>query len=143
MKMKKSKTIVLVVLYAFILIFTLCMEFVGIKNSMLKIMVNFATILMAVICLLLVKLLYTSEKKTEENGIEPLFDKECYMKFAREHSFTKRETEIGILIANGYSNQKIADELFISETTVKKHVTHIYEKAEVGGRKEFRLKIQL
>lgn len=31
-----------------------------------------------------------------------------------------------------------AEELFIAETTVKKHVTHIYEKCGVSGRKEWK-----
>ena len=34
--------------------------------------------------------------------------------------------------------QWIAEELFIAETTVKKHVTHVYEKCGVSGRKELK-----
>ena len=30
------------------------------------------------------------------------------------------------------------EELFIAETTVKKHVTHVYEKCGVSGRKELK-----
>lgn len=63
------------------------------------------------------------------------FDKPSYLKFAKECRLTRRETEIGIMVIGGLSNKRIAEELFISETTVKKHLTHIYEKTEIYGRK--------
>ena len=51
-----------------------------------------------------------------------------------------REQEVAWLIYRGYRNLQIAEELYISEATVKKHVSHIYEKTKVTGRKEFREK---
>lgn len=51
---------------------------------------------------------------------------------------TKRETEIVHLIQQGRSNGEIAAELFISETTVKKHVSNIFEKTGVKRREELR-----
>jgi LuxR family maltose regulon positive regulatory protein len=47
---------------------------------------------------------------------------------------TPRETEILALIAAGESNRDIGDHLFISEQTVKKHVSNIFEKLSVGSR---------
>jgi DNA-binding NarL/FixJ family response regulator len=47
---------------------------------------------------------------------------------------TEREQEIFRLIADGLSNAQIGKELFISETTVKTHVTHIFQKLEVRDR---------
>lgn len=47
---------------------------------------------------------------------------------------TKRETEILLLIADGKSNQEIADELFITLKTVKTHVSNILSKLEVEDR---------
>jgi DNA-binding NarL/FixJ family response regulator len=47
---------------------------------------------------------------------------------------TEREQEIFRLIAEGLSNAQIGKELFISETTVKTHVTHIFQKLEVRDR---------
>jgi DNA-binding NarL/FixJ family response regulator len=47
---------------------------------------------------------------------------------------TEREQEIFRLIADGLSNAQIGKELFNSETTVKTHVTHIFQKLEVRDR---------
>jgi DNA-binding NarL/FixJ family response regulator len=47
---------------------------------------------------------------------------------------TAREQEILRLIAGGLSNGEIAQELFISDTTVKTHVTHILQKLNLRDR---------
>lgn len=73
---------------------------------------------------------------------EEVPSKEIYIKFADAYILTKRETQIGYLVFSGYTNQQIAEELYISETTVKKHLTHIYEKTQVSGRKELNSKIK-
>ena len=49
---------------------------------------------------------------------------------------TNRETEIAMLICRRYSNREIAQELVISETTVKKHVSNIFEKTGIRRRVE-------
>ena len=47
---------------------------------------------------------------------------------------TNREREILMLIAQGKSNQEIADELFITLKTVKTHVSNILAKLDVDDR---------
>lgn len=47
---------------------------------------------------------------------------------------TNRETDILNLLAKGYDNQSIADELFISLKTVKTHVSNILSKLDVDDR---------
>ena len=47
---------------------------------------------------------------------------------------TARERDILGLLAKGYENQRIADELFISLKTVKTHVSNILSKLEVSDR---------
>lgn len=45
-----------------------------------------------------------------------------------------REREVLALVARGTSNREIARELFISEATVKTHLTHLYGKLGVNDR---------
>ncbi|GKW45543.1 response regulator transcription factor [Planococcus sp. NCCP-2050] len=47
---------------------------------------------------------------------------------------TDREMEILLLLANGYTNQEIADQLFIALKTVKTHVSNLLAKLEVHDR---------
>lgn len=47
---------------------------------------------------------------------------------------TERETEICRLIAEGKNNQEIAGELFLSEGTVKNHITRILIKLDLRDR---------
>ena len=51
-----------------------------------------------------------------------------------EAGLTKRETEILMLISQGLSNREIADHLFVSGNTVKKHLNNIYSKLNVRRR---------
>ena len=47
---------------------------------------------------------------------------------------TAREQEVFRLIAAGFSNTEIAEELYIGENTVKTHVTHILQKLDLRDR---------
>jgi len=65
------------------------------------------------------------------------FDKMSYhsvRKQFEENSLTQREIEVLLLIAEGKNNKEIADDLFISEKTVKNHVSNIFKKIDVSDR---------
>ena len=49
---------------------------------------------------------------------------------------TARELEVLRLVARGMSNREVAEELFISENTVKNHVRNILEKLHLHSRME-------
>jgi two-component system, NarL family, nitrate/nitrite response regulator NarL len=49
---------------------------------------------------------------------------------------TEREKEVVSLIGEGLKNKQIADRLFISETTVRHHITSILKKLQVSDRLE-------
>ena len=51
-----------------------------------------------------------------------------------ENELTQREYEVITLIADGMNNKDIADRLFISEKTVKNHVSNIFRKINVSDR---------
>ncbi len=52
----------------------------------------------------------------------------------RAHLLTEREIEICRLIAEGKNNQEIAQELFLSQGTVKNHITRILIKLDLRDR---------
>jgi DNA-binding NarL/FixJ family response regulator len=54
----------------------------------------------------------------------------------RPDPLTGREAEVLALLARGRSNRSIAQELAITEVTVRTHVSHILDKLKVGNRVE-------
>ena len=52
----------------------------------------------------------------------------------KEERLTYREVEVLKLIGRGMNNQEIAQELFLSEKTVKNHLTNIFRKISVVDR---------
>jgi DNA-binding NarL/FixJ family response regulator len=55
---------------------------------------------------------------------------------ARIAQLSKREKEIIALVGEGFKNQQIADTLFLSEVTVRHHLTSIFKKLGVCDRLE-------
>lgn len=53
---------------------------------------------------------------------------------ARANGLTRREQEIAALLAQGFTNRKIADHLILAEGTVAKHVEHLREKLGFQSR---------
>ena len=93
----------------------------------------------------------TNEELVNEDGIEYIgflvkgTNKKSYIKsmlscFINEKcenpvdNLSEREKEVLELIAKGYSNKDIAKELFLSEKTVKNHVSSIFKKINVTDR---------
>lgn len=59
----------------------------------------------------------------------------------RRHDFsklTRQEKIVAELVRQGLTNREIGEELCISESTVKKHLSNIFEKLEIGSRRELR-----
>jgi DNA-binding NarL/FixJ family response regulator len=75
--------------------------------------------------------------------LSPSITKRVIKKFARTprpappkelDDLSERERDVFRLIARGLSNAEIGGELYISETTVKTHVTHILQKLGLRDR---------
>ena len=47
---------------------------------------------------------------------------------------TERELEVLKLVARGLSNAEIASALFLSEATIKTHITHLFTKLNLRDR---------
>ena len=54
----------------------------------------------------------------------------------RAHDLTPREREILRLVAEGYSNAQLARMLWVTEQTVKFHLSNVYRKLDVSNRTE-------
>jgi DNA-binding NarL/FixJ family response regulator len=52
----------------------------------------------------------------------------------RQNPLSVRECEVLGLVSNGFSNAQIATRLYITEGTVKRHLTNIYIKLDVRSR---------
>jgi len=75
--------------------------------------------------------------------LSPAVTKRVIAKFARApkpsvpaglDELTARESEVFRLVASGLSNAEVGRSLYISETTVKTHVTHILQKLGLRDR---------
>lgn len=76
-----------------------------------------------------------------EKNLDIRTAREIFESAVKGYGLNDREKEVAWLLYRGYTNRQIGEELFIAETTVKKHVSHIYEKMQVMCRKEFRYKV--
>lgn len=59
-----------------------------------------------------------------------------------EWGISKREYDVLVLLSKGLSNQEIADQLFVSQNTIKTHTSRLFEKLEVKNRTQAILKAQ-
>jgi len=57
-----------------------------------------------------------------------------YKNRAKDDNLTRREIQVLLLIADGKNNREIADNLYISEKTVKNHVSNLFKKIDVSDR---------
>lgn len=73
----------------------------------------------------------TGEKISSKSNLDrPILNTEL----AHQVSLSKREIEVLQLISEGYSNQEIADQLYVSLSTVKTHVSNLFSKLNVQRR---------
>ncbi len=77
------------------------------------------------------KILSITNPKASKDEIEDVCNE-----VGNEFRLSKRELEIMILIARGYTTQNIARTLVISTHTVNTHIRHIYEKLSIHNRSE-------
>ena len=140
--MRKGLFFLCLVLYAFSVALTIFVQHIGIQDRLLKTVCTLGILLSFFAVLAMLFLAFRLKGGAEsleqkENPAEKIPSKEKYLEFAARSGLSRRESEIGWLVLNGLSNIQLAETLYISLATVKKHLTHIYEKTETSGRKEF------
>jgi DNA-binding NarL/FixJ family response regulator len=74
-----------------------------------------------------------------ETILQLVNEKQFMNDFPKAHitnALTEREMQVVELICKGMKNKGIADELFITETTVRHHLTSVFNKLEIASRLE-------
>lgn len=77
-----------------------------------------------------VKMLIVEKKFYRESAAEF----EVNRKELEKLNLSKREIDVLVLMAEGLSNQEIAEKLFVSLNTIKTHCSKLFEKMEVKRR---------
>lgn len=76
-----------------------------------------------------------SQKKISANSSEPLVSGQSIdYDQIKKVGLTQREHDVLVKMADGLSNQEIAEHLFLSESTVKTHVSNILFKLDAKRR---------
>lgn len=87
----------------------------------------------------LIREIRKKEKEADSQSVKNKnIDYNEFQIIAAQYQLSSREQEVAWLLYKGYTNRQIAEDLYIAETTVKKHSSHIYEKVHVSGRNEFK-----
>nr|WP_106778976.1 EAL domain-containing protein [Lysinibacillus timonensis] len=75
-----------------------------------------------------------AHREHDEIGIQKDIIKKAIYHVKAEYSLSTREYDVFSLIVEGLSNKEISEQLFISEHTVKNHITNILSKLNVSDR---------
>lgn len=78
------------------------------------------------------------EKEVAKTEMQEVGKQEPTYEHFLDLGLTKREAQIAVLICKGLSNREIAEEFVISEATVKKHISNIFDKLGIEKREELK-----
>jgi len=78
--------------------------------------------------------IYLGSKFRKEKIVEIEPPKELNKSKIAELGISKRELEVLQLISEGLSNQEIGERLFVSESTIKTHISNLFVKLDVKRR---------
>jgi DNA-binding NarL/FixJ family response regulator len=91
-------------------------------------------VLVAGIALLFLLIGFLLNRRSSRNSVNSSEGKEIDTLKIQELGISNREYEILQEISKGLSNKEIAEKLFVSESTVKTHVSNLFTKLDVKRR---------
>lgn len=116
---------------------TIPKEYTSLSSFFMMIFVKLRPIFFG-ICTKLILQLFIQKKdlfhEQNQNSLESNLSKENHK--PDFSLLSPREIEVAKLVKKHYTNQQIADELFISTETVKRHLSTIFEKLGIQSRKD-------
>jgi len=83
----------------------------------------------------------TNEASVEQAVIKGRFRKTLET-IANRYLLSRREAEVLYLLAKGHNAAFIQDKLFVSRSTVKTHISHIYRKLDICTQQELLVMIE-
>src|SRR5699024_8155641 len=84
----------------------------------------------------IIKTVIKGKKYYDLDILDEIMDnKETFNKSSYE-DLTERESQVLHMVGLGYTNKEIAKKLYISEHTIKKHITSILSKLDIRNRKD-------
>ena len=102
------------------------------RDLSLELLVLFLAVIFAALGGWVVWQLMRDKKPTQEPSVDSPFSVD--LQRLEETGISQREYEVLQLMAEGLSNQEIADRLYISLNTVKTHSSNLYAKLDVKRR---------
>lgn len=132
----KKRVIDAGVLQTFVLLFIRLSEERGYEGLLADAALCFRPMLYA-FCIRLILEPENKIKPETENAVRDITYEDCI-----QAGLTRREAEIAVLVCLGCTNSEIAEELVISQATVKKHMSNIFEKTGIKKREELKTYIE-
>lgn len=75
-------------------------------------------------------------RRVKRNPVKKIVPNVTNPQEANSKLLTEREKDVLLLVAKGFSNRQIAEELFVSTVTIKVHITSIMHKLDLTNRVE-------
>lgn len=76
-------------------------------------------------------------RSTRRTAPPNIFDARTTIPVFREKGFSERESHVALKLLEGLPNIKIANQLYISESTMKKHIQNLFRKCGAANRHDF------
>lgn len=93
--------------------------------------------------LYIIRKILNGKKYYDSELLEHLISGDCDNNYNKLRTLTYREREVLEKVKKGLSNKEISNDLYITEHTIKKHITSILSKLNMKNRKELIYKVSV